>query len=497
MYSEDETQPTRVNYIKRNLDKVIYFAFGNGFTPHHPRHQNDVALAMKAWNGRLVERLIQAGQFGSVTGDVFLMVAPVKRSVNASINPRTFDMTVDLDAPVRIAVINSSYCIPEYHVFDRDVLLAMNIIVPINASGVALTQPFGGLSEASSLQYQWLRITNETVQSWKTDGSGKMTDEKVTTQPNPIGEIFVRHIRNFPFADSLFGMDDVTEVRRLNEEITASITDIGEIIKYHGHPITILKGFKRGNLKKGPNKIWSNIPKDGAVENLELKSDLSASTAHVKELKEDLHALMSVPEIAQGTKQAISNTSGVALQTMYLPLGEKASTKQRIYTPELIEVLILVLKWLNKLDKMEYIDDAGKLVKRDMRRPMDETYYEDIRLNTRLRFPSPLPRDIQAEVVIQSQLLDKFLQTTEGALAALGEEHPADKLADIAKDVAQRRKLQQQLANTEDTGNGAKKVVDDNDKGMQDTRHDPEEGTPTQQQGRPRTTNAGEKNNGE
>ena len=45
------------------------------------------------------------------------------------------------------------------------------------------------------------------------------------------------------------------------------------------------------SVKKGANKVWGGLPKDGRVENLELRGDLSASTNYIKDLKQAMHEI--------------------------------------------------------------------------------------------------------------------------------------------------------------------------------------------------------------
>ena len=432
LLNEDGTPLSHINYLKRNVDKVNWFAFGRKFRLTHPEYQPQIDVAMETWGPSVVEKLLRIGQFGSVTGDVFIMVAPAKiADAIVKYNADLADYEVELPAQVKVVVLNSAYCTPVYDAFDSDTLLAMEISIPMRKYDRGAWQT----------SYQHFVITRTEIITSVRSFNGSVTEEGTTT-PNPIGEIYVTHIRNYPCGDSVFGLDDVMEVSSLNTALVEAIANIGQILRYHGDPITVVYGAKATNLKKGPNKIWGNLPKDARIENLSLDTDLGAAKEHVGGLKTDLHAIMGVPEIAQGTHQAISNTSGVALHTMYLPLIERAVVKHMIYGPKFIEVVILSLRWLQNLDLMYIKDEKGRRGKVDGRKnKLDERDFESLRQDGEIYFDLPLPKDRLIEAQIQQTLVAAKLQTHRDALVALGDKRPDDKLKAIKEDAEEFAKL--------------------------------------------------------
>lgn len=438
MKTEDGSKAARVNFLKRNIDKVNYFSFGNGYEMTHPRYQDNLRLADMCWGLKKVEKLLKLAQQGSVTGDAFIMVAPKAVSTKAITveDPSKAPVTAESKektpgSQLSIVVLPSEYCLPYYDPFDSDVLVAMEVKVPFQVKDME------GKLET---RYQYMRITDETVSYGvlnadntvygisPNEGTGKLAE-----MPNPIKSVYCVHIRNFPAGNSIYGSDDVTEVAALNNAYTERLTDIGAIVNYHSAPITCVYGAKAGSLIRGPNKVWGNLPKDGKVENLELKTDLKAANDHLAKLKEGLHELTGVPEIAQGSQQAISNTSGVALHTMYLPLIERADTKQSIYGPGLMEVVVLCLKWCQELDLMSFIDPVEGTV--EVVLPLEKPEeWDDLRQNTEIRYPSPLPKDRLIEAQIQATLLTAKLQSRRQAMVALGVKDPDTLIEEISEE---------------------------------------------------------------
>lgn len=424
MASDDGSPPARVNFLKRNIDKIGHFAFGQGYEMTHPRYSQHLRIADRCWGTRKIEKLRKLAQQGSVTGDAFVMVAPKSQAAAIAKNSKvkTVESTENtLGSQVAIVIVPSEYCLPYYDPFDSDLLIAVEIKIPFqmaDAAGRLVTH------------YQYMRITDDTVSTGVVDGEGNaygisMTEPtgSLATVANPIKSVYVVHIRNFPAGNSIFGSDDITEAAPLNKEYTERLTDVGQIVAYHSAPITCVYGARAGNLVRGPNKIWGNLPKDAKVENLGLDTDLKAANDHLQRIKEGLHEITGVPEIAQGSQQAISNTSGVALHTMYLPLIERAETKQTLYTPGLIEVMILAIKWAQALNLLSMVDPStGAIIKPD---PITKPEaWDDLRFNTETFYPSPLPKDRLIEAQVQATLLQNKLQSRRGAMVSLGVKDP-------------------------------------------------------------------------
>ena len=143
------------------------------------------------------------------------------------------------------------------------------------------------------------------------------------TYVNKYGIIPFFHCKNLPLAGRNTGASDLDDLIPLNVELNLKSSDVSEIIDYHSAPVTVVYGARIGQLEKGANKVWGGLPKDGKVENLELRGDLSASTNYIKDLKRAMHEIGGIPEGALGKETAISNTSGVALQVTMLPLMRK------------------------------------------------------------------------------------------------------------------------------------------------------------------------------
>jgi hypothetical protein len=201
-------------------------------------------------------------------------------------------------------------------------------------------------------------------------------------------------------------------------------------------PVTVVLGAKASNLEKGPKKVWA-IPTVGAdVKNLELGAGLDGPMAFLELLKRSMHEMTGVPETALGQVQPISNTSGVALSIQFQPLMARFHQKVNQYAKGIEDINELALLTLFMKEPQTLAFDPtmdlsplkpGQLEVLD---PADPITYR-----SKVHFPLPLPID-KLILLNEIQLLQSIgLESREGALRQLGEEDPAEKLAEIRQEL--------------------------------------------------------------
>ena len=225
-------------------------------------------------------------------------------------------------------------------------------------------------------------------------------DSLVMEHENPLNEFLIVHVPNYRNTKSFYGLSDFEDVFLLNREIVAKVKDLSDIIDYHGSPITLLFGVKRQDLIKGARRVWSGLPKDAKVENLQLDTDLESINNFIKLLDDKVWELADIPEIARGKKISISNTSSAAMKMMYYPLIQKAGRKKILLTPAVKDIIWLVMSLLEAKGEIELPTN-----------PMD----------FRIEYPSPFPQDelIAMSVIERRKALGMI--TKRKALEYIGE----------------------------------------------------------------------------
>lgn len=420
----------KTNWLKRNIDKVNWWAFGRPYTLNNEDHQEILDATDNCWGAHLIEKLENMGQYGSVCGDAFLMVLPRQSGATVTFDPADLEFKAEVASDILIQVLNPSFCTPVYDPFDRFRLVAMDIQIPMRVVDE---------SGAWNTQFQFQRITPEKVYTAILDKSGMPIKETEKEYDNPVGEVYVLHIRNRPFGDATFGDDDLREAARLNEVYNEKLLSTGQVIDYHGDPITLIFGARAKNLTKGPNKVWGNLPKDGRVERLTLETDLPANNQFLKDIKENIHVMMGVPEIAQGVQQAISNTSGVALHVMYMPMIERVIEKWGFYSPHIIHIHVLCAKWMDYLGILKKAGSRGRKVNISSKKLTPEDY-DSLLNDTQILWELPLPKDKLIEAQIQETLVRNRLRSKKAAMRLLGDNNPEKTLEEI--DVERRSDIE-------------------------------------------------------
>jgi hypothetical protein len=405
-----------LNYYRAFTDYMINFAFGHGVGFRSPKETESIVpdLLERVWevDNNKPTVLWEMGQQGGVSGDCFVKVAYEEPYTDSAGNLHP--------GRVRILPLNSSFCFPEFHPHDRDRLIRFK-----------LKYRFWGTSLEGTRQvftYTEL-LTEDVIEEY-------INDELIDSRPNPLGTIPVVHIPNIRISGSPWGLSDCYDIIPINRTYNEIATDIADIINYHAAPVTVIIGAKANQLEKGANKVWGGLPKDAKVENLEGGSQgLQGAMDFLTVMKRAMHELTGVPESALGQATPISNTSGVALSIQFQPMMNKYHQKiiQYSYGIQRINELViktLVLKEPNELTWNPQVDMVLKPGQVDRLNPADPITYRSY-----THFPPPLPLD---KLIVLNEIQTKMslgLESKSGALRALGENFPDEKLEEIRTEI--------------------------------------------------------------
>ncbi len=409
---EGEPQIT-LNYVRAFVDKMIIFMWGKGFDLIIPDKTRSVVepVLRNIWKENNQDLWgWECAQMGSVTGDVFIKVTWEE--------PNEFNGIKK--GRVRLIVLNSSHSFPRWDEHDRNIMKEFKLLYEYD-------QAVGTRSSSKETQPKRVRyietITKDTIRI-------KDGDKPEKEIKHNLGFVPIVHIKNTPVSGAFFGLSDCGDLVPINREFNEKITNISDIINYHQAPVTLIFGAKASNLEKGANKVWSGLPKDAKVENLNMTTDLAGTTAYLGTLKKALHEIGHVPEGTLGDKQAISNTSAVALEVQYEPLIEMKAIKTLTYGNGLSTVHRMALKlWEMK---------TGKDLKSQVEGYDEE---EDDIYDTKVYFRDTLPKDrlTMLQEIMQRMAMPYPLITPPMALKMMGEEKPEKILEEIEKWIPKMR----------------------------------------------------------
>ena len=426
------------NYCRPFVNKFVSFEFGKGFSIITPTEIDDVGVTIndpkidteldtddngeisdeekeqgytirektlndyltQVWEDNKRDTLLtEIGQTKSITGEAWVKVQ--------------YEAPEDLvdpfeeypDGRVRLSVIPTQFVFPRFDDHDKDRLNSLLIMYPIHTE-----------RETGLLFKRTIDTTVVYKEMWTNDEivvyEGK---EEVDRMTNPYGFIPFVQIKNFPIAGRTRGSSDLDDIIPLNVELNAKKSDVSEVIDYHSAPITLVYGAKIGNLEKGANKVWGGLPKDAKVENLGLQGDLTASSVYISDVKTAMCEIAGIPETVLGGASAISNTSGVALQYMNLPLIERTRIKRTCSKDGLEQVNKIIM----------FISMYHGLIEKPEEISMKDFVYNEVKI------PDTLPKDELIELQKLQQEMTLGLECRHGAMERLGKDNIHKKLAEI------------------------------------------------------------------
>jgi hypothetical protein len=415
-YHWEEIPPTdspeiTENYCRTFVNKFVAFEFGKEFVFETRDGAKEVMVAegmtlydflTQVWTDNQQNKFcVELGQMKSITGDAWVQVK--------------YFSPEELDDPfgeypkgrIRIMVIPSSVVFPIYDVHDKEKLVQVTIQYPIE-----IQEKSPVLRRVSIKKVVYKQIwTKDKVEVWQ-------GGEQLLDLPNKYGKIPFEQIKNFPVAGRSEGLSDLEDLIPLNVELNMKKSNISEIIDYHSAPVTVVFGAKVSSLEKGANKLWGGLPKDAKVENLELKGDLGASVEYMKNLKLAMSEVGCIPEGSLGGQMAISNTSGVALQYVNMPLIERTRIK-RMCSEE-------GLQRINKLILLVALKE-GLIIK-------PESISASDFFSTDVTLPDTMPKDMLLELQQIEQEMKLSIESRKGAMQRLGREDIDAKLEEVDKD---------------------------------------------------------------
>lgn len=412
-YKRPEGEPQNtINYCARFVDKGVAFLMGKGFTINVHKNAEEI---IKEYVDKVLDdnnRLglgIEMAQSGGVTGNAWVRVA--LQEYDSEKDPMLAEMYPK--GRIRITVLPSYSCFPVWNNHDKDKMERMRVIYPIQVP-----------DKDGNMQQVWYReeITNTEIVEY-------LDDEVISRRKNDLGVIYVVRIKNLLVANQSLGKSDLQDIIPLQKEFNEKTTDVSDIINYHASPITIVYGAKTSNLEKGARKVWGGLPKDAKVENLELKTDLSASMNYIQMIKNAMFEIASMPEDALGAETAVSNTSGIALHIKNQPLIDTNNNKIITYEEGIQEIIRLILRIADvyELDGFDY--EAFRKLK-----PEEKWFYD-------VDFPNPLPKDEVLQMQIIAMKLTNHLTTRLDALRELGEYDAVAKLEEIKEEFLEWQNL--------------------------------------------------------
>lgn len=383
------------NFCRMMVDKGVRFLFGKPWSVTAPKHLQHLVPDMEdVWRQNSKHTLsVKMGQMGGVTGDTFLYITTQTMDKNGQEIPRA-------EQPIKIVHMDSDYSFPIFEPSSGQ-MIACYFQMPAIIQGDYGKPVFG---------IRTLYISDSEIREW-------VNDTELPKKRNEFGFLNVVHGHNLLSSEGFLGQADLDDITYINEDYNTAVWNIKEILDYHGAPLTVCEGVSPHKIIKGPNRTIG-VPKGAKVYNLEISSDLGAAVKYTEILERNLGRFSNIPPAAYGDQLAISNTSGTALETTFMPLLEATEMKRLTYGTLFSDVMDMIVR-----------------IRRDYRGETIEGIEPDEdKFGFGAKFGHPLPQDRNVEMEMIERELKAGLESQFGALLRRGVEDPTGKALEIVAD---------------------------------------------------------------
>lgn len=423
---QDDKSEITNNYCRAFVDKFVSFELGLSFTFTLGK-ANDMIVTddnrtlfeylEDVWIDNSQYRFItELGISKSVTGEAWVQVK--------------YESIDEIDDPfneypngrLRIILVPSSVIFPEFDSHDKDKLRRLTIMYQYEKW------------EKTPILAKPRKKYVTFKQIWEKDRYIIVDDNESVEYENRYGVIPFIQVKNLPIPGREYGRSDLEDIIPINTELNMKKSDISEIIDYHAAPITIVYGAKIGNLEKGANKVWGGLSKDAKVENLSSIGDLAASNIYVSTLRSSMCEIAGIPESVLGSAQGISNTSGVAMQYLNLPLIEKTRIKRNLTEDgleRLNKMILLVSLKENLISKSNNFRTKDGFTDETKIEVSGENMSNRDFFENEVSIPDTLPKDTLLELQQIQVEMALGLEDRTGAMKRLNRENIDQKLKDI------------------------------------------------------------------
>lgn len=444
-YGENEDsdtirQPLGIRYVPTVNQKHTHYLFGE-------------------WEGDIVGWLVRPWDADDANDSDFEVAAAVQRAIlrimrrcnaNRTLYKAALDGSVYGDSVLKIGYnpqvggANVEAILPEYYHALWHPLEPSNTIegcIAFNMDRTAAHSLYGTVGNRQYFPTGTFLNTNLAIcwEYWNAyEKIVAVDDEIVLRERNPFSEVtrdgeitagrlpFV-HVPNLGANGEYWGFGDAEQVFRLADELNYRMADIGDVINYHAHPITLLRNFY-GDVEQLPvsaDAVW-DLGREGEASYLEWGGPAPEVMKYIEMLLRIVLETTSLTPIAFGHSES-SQASSAALNIQMLPITEVVRRKRAFWGPALTDLALGMLR----LESMLLEEQAsGKF-----RRTYGFALSDLERFEVTPKWSPILPRDRLAVVNEQVALLSNHAKSIVTALTDLEVDDPLVERERIMADI--------------------------------------------------------------
>ena len=318
----------RINYAELIVDKGSSFLFGPaGLTFQVEEDEAGATLARLDEEWPLASRSIALHQLavnGGVTGHAILRL---KRD------------------PTRVYVVDPGTFEAEWD--DEDISNVLRYTITWNAADVEIGEATARRQRFEPFGNIW--VVYDEISDAEGDNWRVVSEER---WPYPWPPIF--DCQHLPAPNEYWGKAQLEpDVLNLIETLSLVASRMVTVVRRHSHPVPYVIGKDAKNtarLDVSLGQILAIPDPDAKVGQLELNADLTSSMTLWRELRDALHEVSKIPEVATGKLSTAGAQSGVALSILYGPAVELGSMLRLTYGPMLASLAARILEMAGQRD---------------------------------------------------------------------------------------------------------------------------------------------------
>lgn len=365
-------------YLSVNLAGIIVkksadFLLGDGVTisAGKEEHSNEQeALERLASDNEMDIQLYESALGNSYRGDSFFKVRYGQEhggDLPSAIDPYK----------VRIEPVPAEFVFPEESMYSAKKHTAYHIAIPVrhkrNRTGdhwdswrLEVESHYAGRIEYYTYKMRVIESTTDgKPKVWKI-GALVEDDSKATGVNLPL----VVHVPNYATDDNALGLDDLTELRSLFDELNNRFTQIASILDKHADPAMaipdgIMEVDEHGRpfFKVSETKVFEVDKKDIIPQYITWNGQLQSAYEEIDRLTTQILTIAELPEVALGLGQSgTSGSSGFAIKWRMNSLLSKIKRKRKYYEQGLQRVFLLAQMLEHAHDVADYEITKPKFV---------------------------------------------------------------------------------------------------------------------------------------
>lgn len=296
---------------------------------------------------------------------------------------------------VRIEPVNAEHVFPETSAHNKSLITAYHIAIPIRVDEAESSlSPRAFKLQVESHYAGYITYRNYELKVMHSEYDGTPLEYRIGEQ---LGETdlvetgvsvpLIVHVPNYGTDDTWEGVDDLTDIRPLFDELNNRLTQVASIMDKHSDPAIAIPGGimvedeqGRPMFRVAESKIFEVEKQDVMPQYITWNGQLTEAYSEIDRLISLILTTAEIPEVALGLGDSgTSGSSGLAIKWRMNSLLSKINRKRKYYEKALKRIFLIAQSLESNLGIADYDVIIPKFIFSDGL-PKDETEQTNLAL---------------------------------------------------------------------------------------------------------------------